>query len=186
MTTDWYYASENRQMGPVPEAELDSLAASGVIAPQTLVWRGGMENWRTYSSVRMGTAEGSQIDITGVVSLCSQCHNAELQSEMAQFGPNWVCANCKTGYTQRLREGVLPTDQIYPGFGTRVGAHLIDSFILWIAQVLIQIAFVSAGGLRSVNIFVLAPQFIMLQLVNVGMAVGYYAFTVYQYGGSPG
>lgn len=41
----WYYGSGSGQYGPVEEAELRELIASGAIQPQTLVWRDGMAEW---------------------------------------------------------------------------------------------------------------------------------------------
>src|SRR5215212_5661715 len=118
MTTNWYYAAENRQMGPIPEAELDSLAATGVIAPQTLVWREGMPSWRSYSTAKLTELPNLSDELPEVVGVCTQCKKAELQAEMVRFGATWVCANCKEIYTQRLREGILGQGIHYAGFWT--------------------------------------------------------------------
>src|SRR6185295_2577153 len=128
MTTNWYYASEDRQMGPVPESELESLAAAGVIEPHTLVWQEGMTEWLAYHTVRSARSAApppplGEDEVPGVVGLCSQCEEAQLHSEMVRFGNNWVCANCKDKYTQRLREGTLTGGKfVYASFGKRVGA----------------------------------------------------------------
>jgi|GEM_PF-1199166 len=42
---EWYYAKENRRLGPVDERELRSLAVSGEILPSDLVWREGLRDW---------------------------------------------------------------------------------------------------------------------------------------------
>ena len=72
------------------------------VASGTLVWREGMAQWQSYSSVRTGD------DVPGVVGRCSQCEDAQLHSEMVRFGADWVCAKCKDHYTQRLREDKFP------------------------------------------------------------------------------
>ena len=41
----WYYAKDDRQLGPVTAAELRRLAAIGSLAPEDLIWREGMEGW---------------------------------------------------------------------------------------------------------------------------------------------
>src|SRR5688500_12134441 len=56
MATVWFYAADNRQVGPVSEAELDALAASGAIRKDTLVWTEGMANWSPYGTVRPDAA----------------------------------------------------------------------------------------------------------------------------------
>ena len=48
---DWYYAFEGQQRGPVSEADLAQLAAQGVIAPATLVWHAGLQDWQPWSSL---------------------------------------------------------------------------------------------------------------------------------------
>jgi uncharacterized membrane protein len=43
--SDWYYAANNEQKGPVNESELKADLASGKITDDTLVWKDGMDNW---------------------------------------------------------------------------------------------------------------------------------------------
>ena len=42
---DWYYLEEGGSRGPVPASQLRQLVASGVLSPDTLVWREGMTDW---------------------------------------------------------------------------------------------------------------------------------------------
>ncbi len=42
---DWYYLEEGGSRGPVPASHLRQLVASGVLSPDTLVWREGMTDW---------------------------------------------------------------------------------------------------------------------------------------------
>ena len=37
---------------------------------------------------------------------CSVCHAKKSADDMVSFGNTWVCADCKPGYVQRLKEGV--------------------------------------------------------------------------------
>ncbi len=43
--SDWYYAAENTQKGPVNEAELKVFFATDKLPLDTLVWKDGMDNW---------------------------------------------------------------------------------------------------------------------------------------------
>lgn len=43
--SDWYYAADNQQKGPVNEAELKAFFASNKLPGDTLVWKDGMDNW---------------------------------------------------------------------------------------------------------------------------------------------
>jgi hypothetical protein len=45
MADHWYYTRNNERLGPVPFAKLKSLAESGWLAPDDLVWQPGMPNW---------------------------------------------------------------------------------------------------------------------------------------------
>lgn len=49
---DWYYARDNKQMGPVSSAELKNLADAGQLQPDDLVWREGLTEWAPARSVR--------------------------------------------------------------------------------------------------------------------------------------
>jgi uncharacterized RDD family membrane protein YckC len=187
MTTQWYYASEDRQMGPIPESALDSLVSTGVIEPYTLVWHEGMGGWQPYSSLRNGVSvqpSNPSDEVPGVVGLCSQCEEAQLHSEMVRFGADWVCANCKDKYTQRLREGTLGRGMVYAGFGARVGAWLIDSLILGMFQLFVLVMYGAAGS--SFTPSVLLRPGLGFQVFQFFVSAGYYIFFVYRSGGTPG
>lgn len=51
MDIEWYYAFYKEQRGPVTEAEFNRLVDAGVIGPETLVWKAGMDNWEPYEQV---------------------------------------------------------------------------------------------------------------------------------------
>ena len=48
---EWYYARGQERIGPVTQANLGAMAASGMLHPQNLVWREGMTDWAPASSV---------------------------------------------------------------------------------------------------------------------------------------
>ncbi len=43
--SDWYYAQDNQQKGPVNEAELKEYLATGKVPATALVWKEGMDSW---------------------------------------------------------------------------------------------------------------------------------------------
>jgi uncharacterized membrane protein len=49
--SDWYYAAENEQKGPINESELKASLASNKIPGETLVWTDGMDNWTPANQV---------------------------------------------------------------------------------------------------------------------------------------
>ena len=51
----WYYADGDNRVGPLEEAALDELIASGKVRPETLVWREGMPSWQPLRVVRDST-----------------------------------------------------------------------------------------------------------------------------------
>jgi uncharacterized membrane protein len=49
--SDWYYAADNEQKGPINDAELKAQLASSKIPSDALVWTDGMENWTPANQV---------------------------------------------------------------------------------------------------------------------------------------
>lgn len=49
---EWYYARDNKQLGPVSSIELKRLADAGDLEPNDLVWREGMTEWSSAKNVR--------------------------------------------------------------------------------------------------------------------------------------
>src|SRR5271154_4486577 len=49
--SDWYYAANNEQKGPVNESELKANLASAKLPADTLVWKDGMDNWTPANQV---------------------------------------------------------------------------------------------------------------------------------------
>ena len=49
--SDWYYAANNEQKGPINESELKANFASNKLPADTLVWKDGMDNWTPANQV---------------------------------------------------------------------------------------------------------------------------------------
>jgi uncharacterized membrane protein len=49
--SDWYYAADNEQKGPINESELKANLAANKIPADALVWKDGMDNWTPANQV---------------------------------------------------------------------------------------------------------------------------------------
>jgi len=55
----WYYTQNNQQIGPVDEAKIKELVASGVINASTLVWAAGMAAWQPITQTPLAGLVGN-------------------------------------------------------------------------------------------------------------------------------
>ena len=75
--------------------------------------------------------------------------------DLARFGNQYVCVNCKPGYVQRMREGAQPVGAFMPGvqyggFWIRGLALLNDGLIVSVVTVpLFLLIGFSSGGFRN-------------------------------------
>jgi hypothetical protein len=60
MAAEWYFAKEDKKLGPVSNKGLRELALSGRITPETLLWREGLAEWIPASRVENLFAPASQ------------------------------------------------------------------------------------------------------------------------------
>src|SRR5450432_4265113 len=105
---NWFYSLDDRQNGPVSEAQLDELLRSGKINRDTPVWREGMTDWQTLGEVRSATPPPVPGLPVGLV--CVECGKTFPPLELIQINHSSVCAGCKPIFLQRLSEGVaVPT-----------------------------------------------------------------------------
>lgn len=51
MASEWYYAKEGTQQGPVSDGQIKQLIAAGHIQPADLVWKNGMADWQPLSQI---------------------------------------------------------------------------------------------------------------------------------------
>jgi len=176
----WYYQQEGQQRGPVNDEELENLARSGTVRPETMVWREGMANWTSYSQAKGGTASPS-----GAV-VCSECGRPFPPSEVIQYDGRHICAACKPAFMQKVREGVpmMAGELDYAGFWIRFAAYFVDSIINGIIGA--GIGFVLGMAMRPDT----QEGMFQLQIVTtaVGFAIGiaYFVFFNGKYGATPG
>jgi uncharacterized RDD family membrane protein YckC len=211
MATVWFYAADNRQVGPVSEAELDALAASGTIRKDTLVWTEGMANWSAYGTVRPDAAppvspapprltpatSGSAAapatapeQPQGPMRFCTECGRPTPERELATFGDRVVCANCKPAFAHALRERGLSSGQyVYAGFWIRFLARVIDGFIVNIVVFPVMFMVFGAAIFADSNAAAtgafLALQFVMMFFGFAVQAI-YEVFFLTRYAATPG
>jgi uncharacterized RDD family membrane protein YckC len=150
---NWYYVEKGRQAGPVPEEKLLALIREGTVCLDTLLWREGMEQWKALQD--LGDAEppflgAVQAALAEAVAegrpssappgdfpsgegqaLCAECRRVLSTGDMIPFGEQWVCADCKPLFFQRIREGVQPAPTLrYAGFWVRLLATFMDVIAL--------------------------------------------------------
>ncbi len=58
----WFYARDDKPMGPVSPTELKHLADSGELRPDDLLWREGMEAWTTAINLQGLFSESATLD----------------------------------------------------------------------------------------------------------------------------
>jgi uncharacterized RDD family membrane protein YckC len=82
------------------------------------------------------------------VLACSQCGRALAQSDLVCIAGNWVCADCKPAFLNRVMASGAPviSKWHYGGFWIRVVARLIDGFTLGIVVAFIAWPFFGTFG----------------------------------------
>lgn len=198
---NWFYAAGGQQQGPVDEAQLDALIASGQVKPDTLVWREGMANWQPLRDARptsgpspASTPAPPVLTAAAGEVACVECGKSFARDNAIQYGTTWVCANCKPVFLQRLREGATPSAQAlaagevtYAGFWIRFVAKFIDGLILAIPGFVLGF-----GGAAALGIFSGRPNagFVVFQaflwVLDFAIRLGYNTFFVGKYGATPG
>ena len=124
---NWYYAQDDSQVGPVGQAQFDSLVHTGAISAETQVWHDGLPAWTRYGDLAPMSAT---MPVSAGSHRCAECGNTFPDADMIAFESAWVCAACKPVFVQKLKEGIAPaTVMQYAGFWIRFCARIIDGII---------------------------------------------------------
>ncbi len=182
--TTWYYAEGQNQIGPFSDEAFSALASEGKILASTLVWNESMADWRPYGEVSSssGTFDGAQV-------VCTMCNRIVPPGDAIEYQGDYICAECKPGFVQRLKEGIPLPGMVYAGFWIRFVAVLVDS--------LIQMVFVcglAAGSAALIfpfaqNGFESGAQILWQIIYMLGSYViqcAYQTFFLGRYGATPG
>ena len=200
----WFYAHAGQQTGPVTSADFDRLVREGVIQPTTLVWREGFADWQPYASLppaAVAPPDGGGAPPGQVI--CHECRQLVSAADTVQFGGATVCAACKPGFVQKLREGALPPvaeGPRYAGFWIRVLAKLIDSLILGVPVGILMLVAIFGFGFNSSFLAGVKPGTVpnlQTLLPTIGLQLGlqalimilngcYTVWFVYKYSATPG
>jgi uncharacterized RDD family membrane protein YckC len=126
------------------------------------------------------------------VMACSQCGRTFAQSDLVQIAGNWVCGNCKPAFLSRVMASGAPSPSAwhYGGFWIRVAARMIDTVVLYMAQIPIQLLFIgrvlfpgsqppaqSAAALLSATLWVTVASWVLRGAYEVLM-LRYFSATV--------
>lgn len=156
----WFYSAGGEQKGPVEVAEFESLIATGVIRPETLVWQPGMPNWQAASEVRPDLLPPA---IPGLPAPVYASAPPALAGGRLYAG-FWIRV------VARIIDGLVLLIPSIVVFLLVVGMGFFQSMLAGDLSVL------SAGG----------PMFIVAGLINAIMYAAYEAFTTSTYGGTLG
>jgi uncharacterized RDD family membrane protein YckC len=186
----WYYASNNAsnntRHGPVSQEEFDQLAASGAIAPDTLVWRAGMDAWLPWEQARAALPAPDADS-----AICALSGKIFPKSDMLHYNGQWISAARKDEFFQRLREGVPSGDEMrYAGFWIRFVAAFIDAVILGIVgipfQLLLGFGLVGVAAHHQQQPEIIASARLLLMLISTIIGLGYEIFFIRRYNATPG
>lgn len=116
----WYYARKGKKWGPISEEDLENLALSGDLQPETLVWSEGMAEWQRHDNVlpevwraldRAGTLGGpSGVPATaGIPAVhpglpCARCRHPLPVDDLVPIASQRICLQCKSVVLQGLQE----------------------------------------------------------------------------------
>jgi len=192
----WYYARGDERMGPVDDAELAHLAASGAVTSETLVWQEGMADWQPYGAV--ASAPGMAADMPPSIfgeqppQVCAECGRAFRSEDMVSYEQHWVCADCKDVFFQRIREGVpVPGSLLFGGFWIRFCARVVDGVILGfvgLVQSVVQAPLTGGFGVDPTR-EPAASELIILVLstiLSIVIGIAYEVLFVGKYAATPG
>jgi uncharacterized RDD family membrane protein YckC len=158
-STEWHYAIGNQQHGPVPFQTLWSMATSGQLTSDNLVWREGMADWIPATQVPElagafgataaagGGGGGDEYDLAppqpgaapaGAWPSQSHGYAAQQPGPYTQPYAGAAGAGAVLPYGTYTQTGPQQT-WWYGGFWLRVVATIIDGVILWIPNTVIQL-----------------------------------------------
>lgn len=208
----WYYAEGSEQRGPLTEEEFQQLIQAGRVADSTLVWQDGMAGWEPYGKVRgaersssdeagaaigmagAGAAAGESSREPPVMVACTECGGSFPNDEVISYGDRRVCASCKPGFLQRMKEGVLSASpgvvpMVYGGFWIRFVAKIVDGVVTNI--IVLPFAFLlgfgwgagSGGGINSEEDLAIS---LVGQAIGFAVSAAYVIFFLGRFGATPG
>jgi uncharacterized RDD family membrane protein YckC len=118
---------------------------------------------------------------------CTLCGRTFDASDLARFGNDRVCAECKPGYVQLLRQGApVAAVQRYGGFWVRVAAKLLDGLILWVVNMVITFAGIWTFFGRQDNPRLALATMGVQWVLQLAVAAAYTTYFLGAHGATPG
>lgn len=186
---EWYYALDDDQLGPIPQAEFDQLVRSGTIHPDTLVWHSDMTDWIPYAQYlesQGGDETALEDESVFAKGTCAECGMSFPRGELIAYSGMLVCADCKPIFFQRVKEGAaLPASMRYAGFWIRFGATAVDMVLLLVVSLPLQLMtggaslFNNDGGIGLIFI-------VVITLIGYLIPIVYETWFLGKYGATPG
>jgi uncharacterized RDD family membrane protein YckC len=125
----------------------------------------------------------------GAQQYCTECGRAFAPDDLASFGANRVCAECKPRFVQRMQEGGLAgSTVVYGGFWRRGLALFLDAIILAVILFPIEMVIgmfaspVIVPGTTSFNFGILG----VIYLISFVVGATYQGYFLSQKGATPG
>src|SRR6266581_3355359 len=87
---NWYYVDAGQQAGPISEDDLATLAGSGKIQPDTLVWHEGMATWLPYLQAKPGGSLNAPPVISAGPGFAIETSAVGVASMGTGYGGFWI------------------------------------------------------------------------------------------------
>ena len=156
--SEWYYsdASRNRH-GPIGAEELAALHASGVLQPDTLVWREGMGDWKPWREMIPEVVYGSNAHAPAASTQAMEAPpSVSTAADDGAYRPYAIAEASPYAPPQaRVEENdkiVTGGRVVYAGFWKRVAASIIDGFVTNALVYAVQIPMMMIFGVSMVGI----------------------------------
>lgn len=158
---EWFYANGGTKVGPVTPLAFEGLVKDKTVGADSLVWSKGQADWQPWGK------------IAGETAVCAASGGRYWQRDMAPYEGQFVSAEHKAEYFQRLREGVVqPGQLVYAGFWVRFLAKFIDGIVNWVISTVLNLGL--AAVLLGAVVFNPKP----VQAPSQGAFFAYQAATV--------
>lgn len=152
--TAWYYSDAQRNRhGPVAASDLAALHAGGGLAPDVLVWREGLAEWRPWRELMgevLQTGPAAAPARFAVAGADAPAHVTGNPCELAERGSPYAAPRAVLAQASDWQAGGAV---VYAGFWKRAAASVIDSFIVGTVGVAMQmlIMVVAFGGIAAMG-----------------------------------
>jgi uncharacterized RDD family membrane protein YckC len=171
--TAWYYSDTQRnRLGPVAAADLALLHDNGQLAPEVLVWREGMPDWKPWREVMdevLGRGGPARFAAPAPVDPALAAREGVNPYAMAEPRSPYAAPSAAVA----MAPGVVQGGRVvYAGFLKRFAASIVDSFATTILSYALLIPLVMVMGVGMAGLSGLGPD--ASAGLGLGMMAGIY------------